>query len=78
MFKYFLQEMNDVRNTGKRAVYPKMVINQTLGTEEFIDVLHDSLRTTASKEFAKITADSTMPIDYTGQASYKIWIRCKG
>ena len=34
--------------------------------------------TTASKEFAKITADSTMPIDYTGQASYKIWIRCKG
>ena len=45
MFKYFLQEMNDVRNTGKRAVYPKMVINQTLGTEEFIDVLHDRLRT---------------------------------
>ena len=34
--------------------------------------------TTASKEFAKITADSTMPIDYTAQASYKIWIRCKG
>ena len=58
MFKYFLQEMNDVRKTGKRAVYPKMVINQTLGTEEFIDVLHDS--------------------DYNGQASYKIWIRCKG
>ena len=45
MAKYLLQEMNDVRNTGKRAVYPKMVINQTLGTEEFIDVLHDRLRT---------------------------------
>ena len=45
MVKYLLQEMNDVRNTGKRAVYPKMVINQTLGTEEFIDVLHDRLRT---------------------------------
>ena len=45
MAKYLLQEMNDVRNTGKRAVYPKVVINQTLGTEEFIDVLHDRLRT---------------------------------
>ena len=210
MAKYLLQEMNDVRNTGKRAVYPKMVINQTLGTEEFIDVLHDRLRTvdkgvlrgvisgiadslvsllskgnnvtldeigtfsmslkflddkpteiqeeddqmlyrrvgvkdlnfkispklirdiqmntrfermmsgarelkknlytleqrienalaiidekghitlseyakvnnlsrtTASKELAKITADPTMPIDYTGQASHKIWIRRKG
>ena len=210
MAKYLLQEMNDVRNTGKRAVYPKMVINQTLGTEEFIDVLHNRLRTvdkgvlrgvisgiadslvsllskgnnvtldeigtfsmslkfldekpteiqeeddqmlyrrvgvkdlnfkispklirdlqmntrfermmagarelkknlytleqrienalaiidekghitlgeyakvnnlsrtTASKELAKITADLTMPIDYTGQASHKIWIRRKG
>ena len=35
-------------------------------------------RTTASKELAKITADPTMPIDYTGQASHKIWIRRKG
>ena len=210
MAKYLLQEMNDVRNTGKRAVYPMVVINQTLGTEEFIDVLHDRLRTvdkgvlrgvisgiadslvsllskgnnvtldeigtfsmslkflddkpteiqeeddqmlyrrvgvkdlnfkispklirdlqmntrfermmagarelkknlytleqrienalaiidekghitlgeyakvnnlsrtTASKELAKITADPTMPIDYTGQASHKIWIRRKG
>ena len=210
MVKYLLQEMNDVRNTGKRTVYPKVVINQTLGTEEFIDVLHDRLRTvdkgvlrgvisgiadslvcllskgnnvtlddigtfsmslkflddkpteiqeegdpmlyrrvgvkdlnfkispklirdlqmntrfermmagarelkknlytleqrienalaiidekghitlgeyakvnnlsrtTASKELAKITADPTMPIDYTGQASHKIWIRRKG
>ena len=210
MVKYLLQEMDDVRNTGKRAVYPKVVINQTLGTEEFIDVLHDRLRTvdkgvlrgvisgiadslvsllskgnnvtldeigtfsmslkfldekpteiqeeddqmlyrrvgvkdlnfkispklirdlqmntrfermmagarelkknlytleqrienalaiidekghitlgeyakvnnlsrtTASKELAKITADPTMPIDYTGQASHKIWIRRKG
>ena len=210
MVKYLLQEMNDVRNTGKRAVYPKVVINQTLGTEEFIDVLHDRLRTvdkgvlrgvisgiadslvsllskgnnvtlddigtfsmslkflddkpteiqeegdpmlyrrvgvkdlnfkispkllrdlqlntrfermttgarelkknlysfeqrienalaiidekghitlgeyakvnklsrtTASKELAKSTADPNMPVDYTGQASHKIWIRCKG
>ena len=210
MAKYLLQAMNDVRNTGKRAVYPKVVINQTIGTEDFIDVLHDRLRTvdkgvlrgvisgiadslvsllskgnnvtlddigtfsmslkflddkpteiqeeddqmlyrrvgvkdlnfkispklirdlqmntrfermmagarelkknlytleqrienalaiidekghitlgeyakvnnlsrtTASKELAKITADPTMPIDYTGQASHKIWIRRKG
>ena len=35
-------------------------------------------RTTASNELAKITADPTMPIDYTGQASHKIWIRRKG
>ena len=35
-------------------------------------------RTTASKELAKITAAPTMPIDYTGQASHKIWIRRKG
>ena len=210
MAKYLLQEMNDVRNTGKRTVYPKMVTDQTLTTKEFIDELHkhlrtvdkgvlrgvisgiaDSLvsllskgnnvtldeigtfsmslkflddkpteiqeeddqmlyrrvgvkdlnfkispklirdlqmntrfermmagarelkknlytleqrienalaiidekghitlgeyakvnnlsRTTASKELAKITADPTMPIDYTGQASHKIWIRRKG
>ena len=35
-------------------------------------------RTTASKELAQITADPEMPIDYTGQASHKIWIRRKG
>ena len=210
MAKYLLQEMNDVRNTGKRTVYPKMVTDQTLTTKEFIDELHKHLRTvdkgvltgvmcgmadtlssllsrgynvtlddigtfsmslkfiddksteiqeeddrllyrrvgvkdinfktspemlhelrrvtkfervmagarvlkknlytleqrienalaiidekghitlgeyakvhnlsrtTASKELAKITADPTMPIDYTGQASHKIWIRRKG
>ena len=37
--------MNDVRNTGKRTVYPKIVINQTLTTKEFIDELHKHLRT---------------------------------
>ena len=45
MAKYILQEMNDVRNTGKRTVYPKIVINQTLTTKEFIDELHKHLRT---------------------------------
>ena len=45
MAKYLLQEMNDVRNTGKRTVYPKMVTDQTLTTREFIDELHKQLRT---------------------------------
>ena len=45
MAKYLLQEMNDVRNTGKRTVYPKMVTDQTLTTKEFIDELHKHLRT---------------------------------
>ena len=27
---------------------------------------------------AKISSDPNMPIDYTGQASHKIWIRRKG
>ena len=45
MAKYLLQEMNDVRNTGKRTVYPKMVTDQTLTTKEFIDELHKRLRT---------------------------------
>ena len=35
-------------------------------------------RTTASKELAKISSDPNMPIDHTGQASHKIWIRRKG
>ncbi len=45
MPKYLLQEMNDVRNTGKRTVYPKLVAKQTLTTKEFIDELHKHLRT---------------------------------
>lgn len=30
MPKYKLVEMTDLRNTGKRRVYPKMVVNRTL------------------------------------------------
>ena len=45
MAKYILQEMNEVRNTGKRTVYPKLVIKQTLTTTEFIHELHKHLRT---------------------------------
>lgn len=37
MPKYKLVEMTDLRNTGKRRVYPKMVVNRTLSQSEFID-----------------------------------------
>lgn len=37
MANYLLREMSDVRNTGKRKVYPKMVPHDTLNTEEFVD-----------------------------------------
>ena len=34
MAKYKLQEMSDVHHTGKRKVYPKMVVNRTLSRKE--------------------------------------------
>lgn len=37
MPKYKLVEMTDLRNTGKRRVYPKMVVNRTLSQTEFIE-----------------------------------------
>lgn len=37
MAKYKLQEMSDVHHTGKRKVYPKMVVNRTLSHKEFIE-----------------------------------------
>ena len=37
MPKYKLVEMADLRNTGKRKVYPKMVINRTLTLKELIE-----------------------------------------
>ena len=37
MPKYKLIEMPDVHNTGKRRVYPKMVVNRTLSQAEFIE-----------------------------------------
>ena len=36
MAKYKLVEMADMNKTGKRKVYPKMVTNRTLSTDEFI------------------------------------------
>lgn len=37
MAKYKLQEMPDMDESGKRRVYPKMVINRTLDTKDFIE-----------------------------------------
>ena len=36
MAKYKLQEMPDMNESGKRKVYPKMVINRTLSTKELV------------------------------------------
>ena len=36
MAVYKLQEMTDLHKTGKRKVYPKMVVNRTLSRSEFI------------------------------------------
>ena len=36
MAKYKLQELTDMRNEGKRRVYPKMVTNRTLSRKEFV------------------------------------------
>ena len=36
MAKFILREMSDVRKTGKRQVYPKLVVHDTLDTEHFI------------------------------------------
>lgn len=40
MTKYKLQEMPDFAGDGKRRVYPKVVTNRTLSTEDFIEKLH--------------------------------------
>lgn len=37
MPKYKLVEMADLRNAGKRRVYPKMIVNRTLSQDEFIE-----------------------------------------
>ena len=36
MAKYKLQELTDMRDEGKRRVYPKMVTNRTLSRKEFV------------------------------------------
>ena len=36
MVKYKLQELTDMRNEGKRRVYPKTVTNRTLSGKEFV------------------------------------------
>lgn len=39
MAKYKLQEMADMNESGKRKVYPKMVVNRTLSTKELVEKL---------------------------------------
>ena len=37
MAKYKLVEMTDLRNTGKRRVYPKMITNRTMSFSDLLD-----------------------------------------
>ena len=41
MAKYKLQELNDLRDEGKRRVYPKMVTNRTLSRKEFVKMMQN-------------------------------------
>lgn len=41
MAKYKLQELNDLRDEGKRRVYPKMVTNRTLSRKEFVTMMQN-------------------------------------
>lgn len=37
MANYKLQEMNDLRNTGRKTVYPKVVTNRTMDTNDIVE-----------------------------------------
>lgn len=41
MAKYKLQELIDMRDEGKRRVYPKMVTNRTLSRKEFVKMMQN-------------------------------------
>ena len=41
MAKYKLQELNDMRDEGKRRVYPKIVTNRTLSRKEFVKMMQN-------------------------------------
>ena len=41
MAKYKLQELNDLRDEGKRRVYPKIVTNRTLSRKEFVKMMQN-------------------------------------
>ena len=57
MPKYKLVEMTDLRNTGKRRVYPKMVVNRTLSQSEFIDKMKMYSRALPSSMIEAAVAD---------------------
>lgn len=44
MPKYKLQEMPDIKNDGKRKVYPKLDTYRLIGSKEFIKILHSYQR----------------------------------
>jgi len=41
MANYKLQEMPDLNGTGTRTVYPKIVINRTMNTQDVVKLLHN-------------------------------------
>lgn len=45
MAKYKLQEMSDMRDEGKRRVYPKMVPYRTLSRKEFVEQMQSFIVT---------------------------------
>lgn len=41
MVNYKLQEMNDLKNSGKHIVYPKAIANRTLSTDELVQKMQE-------------------------------------
>ena len=57
MPKYKLVEMADLRNAGKRRVYPKMVTNRTISQAEFIDKMKSYNRALSSSTIEAAVTD---------------------
>jgi len=57
MAKYKLQEMPDMHNTGKRKVYPKMVVNRTMTTADMLDKMKLYHRAWAPSMIEGVLAD---------------------
>lgn len=57
MANYILQEMNDVRKSGERKVYPKMVINQMIDTDGLVEKMRLYNRTFSSSTVKGVLQD---------------------
>ncbi len=57
MPKYKLQEMPDIHNTGKRKVYPKMMVNRTLTQSDFIEKMQDYNRALSTSVIEAVVTD---------------------